>query len=172
MVWLRRAAIPQPPTRRYLVSRFGLVLALLCTTALALSGAALASPATKTPAPSPEFFQVSGSCAFDILVHTTAQNESQITFSDGSFLVTGKLKADLSNAVTGKTISLNIPGPGRYVPGADGTLTLTVEGPWFLFFPGQALFVHGLGTLVIGPGGSFSFSQRGGTVQDLCAALS
>jgi len=154
------------------VSRFGLVLALVATTALALSGVALASPPTKTPAPSPEFFTVTGSCAFDVLVHTTAQNESQITFSDGTFLVTGKLKADLTNAVTGKTISLNIPGPGRYVPAADGTLTLTVDGPWFLFFPGQALFVRGQGTLLVGPDGPLSFSQRGGTTQDLCAALS
>jgi hypothetical protein len=156
------------------VKRSGRVLALLLTVvaALAFSGLAAASKPVKTPAPSPEFFTVSGSCSFDVIVHTTSQNESQITFSDGSFLITGKLKADLINAVTGKTISANIPGPGRFVPGDDGSLTLTWSGPWFFFLPGGAFLTNGHGTLVFAADGSTTFTQQGGTSQDLCAALS
>lgn len=152
----------------------GRVLALLVpvVAALVFSSAAAASKPDKAPVPSPEFFTVSGSCPFDVLVHTTAQNESQITFGDGSFLVTGMLKADLSNTVTGKAISINIPGPGRYVPGSDGSLSLTWDGPWFFFLPGSATVNQGHGTLVFNTDGSVTFNQQGGTSLDICAALS
>jgi hypothetical protein len=156
------------------VRRSGRALALLLPTvaALVLSGVAAAAKPVKTPAPSPEFFTVSGSCSFDVIVHTTAQNEQQITFGDGSFLITGKLKADLINAETNKTISVNIPGPGRYVPGDDGSLTLTWSGPWFFFLPGGAFLTNGHGTLFFGADGSATFTQQGGKSEDLCAALS
>lgn len=149
------------------------VMAILVAgaTALAAAASAAAAPPAKSPAPSPTDFLVSGSCAFDVAVHVTAQNESAITFSNGTTLVTGQLKVTLTNAVSGDSLSLNIPGPGSATSTSGGTVTLQIVGPWLIFQPGVMEYAIGRGVVTIDAAGNQSFVQQAGKSTDICAAL-
>lgn len=122
-------------------------------------------------------------CGFPVDFVTLTGKEHGTVFSNGVFAANGALKIRITNATNpSKTLDLNISGPGRITPQADGTALLKGEGPAiFFFFPGQLapgapgalLFVHGLVTETLDATGSpvpGSFSVRG-HVTDLCAAL-
>jgi hypothetical protein len=147
-------------------------MAAACAVALAVAATAAAGPPTKAPAPSPTDFTISGSCAFDVIVHVDAQNESAITFGSGTTLVTGQLQVTLTNAVKkGNSLRLNIPGPGWSSAASDGTFTLQVAGPWLVFIPGSMRYMNGRGALTVDPAGNPTFVQQAGRSTDLCAAL-
>ena len=112
---------------------------------------------------------------FDVEILTTANKEVNRIFSSGVSLVTGVLKVEVTNLSTGKTLALNISGPGKV--SADGS-TLTGGGPWLIFgeagvLPGPdpgMFFTHGHITLTLSPTQITSMVVRGKVV-DICAAL-
>jgi hypothetical protein len=112
---------------------------------------------------------------FDVEILTVANKEVSRTFSSGVTLVTGVLKVEVTNLSTGKTLALNISGPGKF--SADGS-TISARGTWLLFgeagqLPGPdpgMFLVSGHTTLTLGPAGITSMTTRG-QVQDICAAL-
>lgn len=97
--------------------------------ALALAPMASAEQPDKFPVPLPD---VTGQfCAdFPVLVHATTNREVIHIFSNGAATITGALKAEVTNLETGKTIEVNIPGPGTFV--ADGSVLLG-RGAWLFF---------------------------------------
>jgi len=78
--------------------------------ALVAAAAATASPPTRTPAPSADTI-VSAACPFDVGSHFTSQKEYAITFDDGSFIITGKYKVELTNEASGAVMSYQHPWP-------------------------------------------------------------
>lgn len=153
--------------------------AILCGV-VALAAAALLAPSAAadppTKEPLPDLNATGQFCKdFQVEIRTTANKEVIHLFSSGVGLITGALKVEVTNLTTGKTLALNIPGPGKL--SADGG-TITGGGPWLLFgeagqLPGPdpgMLFTHGHITLELGPAGIASITVRG-TVEDVCAAL-
>ena len=108
-------------------SQLAAVVAVLCIS-LALAPSAAADKPIIEPAPFGEF---TGQYCEDFLVRvreTTNRGTAKI-FSDGSVIITGTLKVDVTNLETGKTISLNISGPAMF--SSDGA-TLVGVGRWLL----------------------------------------
>jgi hypothetical protein len=152
--------------------RRGLVIALAAVVATLSAPTALADKPVKTPAPFGEF--TGQFCEdFAVRIGATTDQESQKVFSDGSAMITGALKVDVTNVENGNTIALNISGPGRFT--ADGT-TLIGTGRW-LFFGEAGSFGRPGPTLELSVGRftidltTGTFSSRNGTVRELCGAL-
>lgn len=147
----------------------------ICTSALmaalfVLVPTAGAEPPTREFIPAADF-TISGSCSFDVGVHVVANKEYGITFANGATLVTGALKATLTNlSDPSKSITLNVPGPGLSTATSDG-LTIDARGPWLFFFEDVLLYSTGHSTLTVSASGVLSLSQQGGTSTDLCAVL-
>jgi hypothetical protein len=126
-----------------------------------------------------------GICPFDVLIEPLTNRETLTTFFDQAgnprlSLVTGALKVRLTNLSTGKTVDLNIPGPGRFIPQPNGALTQITEGPWLIFFPPdtfpgtpdpQLLFIRGRTVTQFDPEGNPTLISLKGHVEDICAAL-
>ena len=147
----------------------------ICTSALmaalfVLVPTAGAEPPTREFIPAADF-TITGSCSFDVGVHVVANKEYGITFANGATLVTGALKATLTNlSDPSKSITLNVPGPGLSTATSDG-LTIDARGPWLFFFEDVLLYSTGHSTLTVSASGVLSLSQQGGTSTDLCAVL-
>lgn len=147
------------------------LVALLLAAAVSVPVAAADKPIIE-PLPAEDFTVPASICGFEVGVEILANKEKAIIFDDGSVMVTGALKARLTNlADPTRSIALNIPGPGKF--DADGALTAT--GPWLFFFlpgelgpgsPGFLAYTTGLVRL-----DETGFHQLGGTRTDLCAAL-
>jgi hypothetical protein len=123
-------------------------------------------------------------CGFPITVETLSINQTGMIFSNGVFAATGTLKVRLTNATDPtNSVDLNISGPGRLIPQADGATLLMAEGLSLFFFlpgqmnpgsPGALLITDGLVTELIDANGNVvpgSFNPRG-HVEDVCALLS
>jgi len=161
------------------MARLALFAAALAV-ALGFVATATGAPPTRVPFPSGDFV-LSGACSFDVGITFPQQKEYALIFSDGTFIVTGQFKAELTNKQTGKTLAFNIPGPGHFTVSDDGTVTIVISGPWLIFWtagqmgpgtPGGILYTTGRGVVSQTASGSFSFSHRTGTTTDVCAALS
>jgi hypothetical protein len=147
-----------------------------CLTAMVAGAVLFASPAFAGK-PSREFLpindeQFSGVCSFTVQ-RTVLVNKSVLTtYSNGDQRITGTFKQRLTNLTTGKFIDLNSPGPVLLDFHADGSLTETDWGPQFARPPGQLLVTTGLLVWEFDSAGNFvSFTQRGGTSQDVCVLL-
>lgn len=125
--------------------------------------------------PSP-FPDASGQYCEDFMVgiHAIENRGTTRIFSTGAILFTGTLKVEVTNLESGKTIALNISGPGKI--SSDGT-TLSGSGPWLFF--GEAGFFgpgsppelstnHGRIAISLVDG---SFISRVGRSVDLCPLL-
>jgi hypothetical protein len=153
--------------------------AILCgLVALAAAASFAASAAADRPVKQPvPFPDATGQFCTDFQVEIVATQNKEVVhiFSSGVALVTGVLKVEVTNLSTGKTLALNISGPGKF--SADGS-TIQARGTWLLFgeagqLPGPdpgMLLVSGHTTLNLGPAGIASMTVRG-TVEDICAAL-
>jgi hypothetical protein len=151
-----------------------LAILVICAAvaALALVSGAAADKPTRAFSPASDF-TISGSCSFDVGVHVLVNNEYAITFSNGQTLVQGALKLRLTNLSSpSKSIDLNVPGPGLFTTGSDGTQTIDARGPWLFYFTDTLVYSTGHSTLVVTPDGTFTLTQQGGTATDLCAVLS
>jgi hypothetical protein len=163
--------------------RFLSVLALLAVAALGVAAGATADPPQKVPVPPTGDFTLGGVCPFDIGVHTLAQNNHTRLYANGVFAGEGLLKLELTNLRSGTTLDVNVSGPGRFIPNADGTTTVRVEGRNLVFFfpdqlspgaPGALFLTNGLTTELADSAtgvpvpGSFTTT---GSLTDMCAAL-
>jgi len=104
--------------------------------------------------------------------------------ADGSMalLVTGTLKASLTNPANGKTITANLSGPAKEIFFPDGSATFPETGHQFaLLTPADqarfglpGFFVSaGALTIAVAPDGTItSLSLNGHVLVDVCAALS
>jgi hypothetical protein len=94
------------------------------------------------------------------------------TFSDGDQRYTGTFKQRLTNLTTGKFIEVNSSGPVLLDFHPDGSLTEVDYGRQFARPPGQLLLTTGKLIWEFDSNGDFvSFTQQGGTAQDVCALL-
>jgi hypothetical protein len=119
-------------------------------------------------------------CDFDVLVPVVQDKGRATTFFDKDGNVTrqhisGVLKVEVTNADTGKTVLLNISGPGTFIPQEDGSTTLIGTGAWLLAFianrPGEVLFTHGRFVGEITPEGDFLLLEAPRNEVDVCELL-
>jgi hypothetical protein len=155
------------------INRMVLRVLLAACAAAALVPTAAAEPPTREPVPSPE--ATGQFCeGFEVRVAATQNKEFATVFSNGSALVTGVLKVEVTNLATGTSLELNISGPGRF--NADGTID--GAGTWLLFgeagqLPGPdpgLLLITGRNSITPGPNGVTAFSVTG-TMVDVCDQL-
>jgi hypothetical protein len=134
------------------------------------AGQAVASPPTITPPADdytitiPETQTPCGS--FTVDVHD-GESYRQFFGRDGAptvLMVTGGLKFSVTSDETGRSIELNIPGPGKFYP--DGTIV--GAGPWLLYAP--SVFGYAVGRILV-PGGDINQATVTGRFVDLCPVL-
>ena len=91
-------------------------------------------------------------------------------------LATGAFVFPLTNTSTGKTITVNISGPGRFTIHPDGSTTLEAWGRWFFALIENArlsAFINsGRVVLSIAPDGTATLVSQSGHEEDVCALLS
>jgi hypothetical protein len=148
-----------------------------CAAALAVAPLASADPPIHVVLEAPP--DVSGQYCEDFMVgiHVTRFREVATIFSNGEVLTTGALAAEVTNLESGRTIEVNIPGPGRV--SVDGS-TVTATGPWLLFgeegdlgegSPAQVTYLVGRFTFTVEQGQITHVSEVRGHTRDLCAEL-
>ena len=111
-------------------------------------------------------------------IHVTRFRQVATIFADGETLFTGQLTVEATNLETGTTVTLNVPGPGRF--SADGS-TMTATGPWLLFgeegdlgegSPPQVTYITGRFTFTVDENGQITeVSDIQGQTRDICAEL-
>lgn len=124
-------------------------------------------------------------CSFELAGTPVANNETTTIFpadanGDVRQLITGTLKLQLTNVGTGKSIVVDISGPGTVVLHPDGSASEDLRGPGLvLFFPaanpaGPATYLFtGHTSLSFDPAGNLTLlSTTDNNPLDLCAALS
>ena len=161
-----------------------LLAAPVVAAALILAAAAPASADKPLREPFPaEDFTISGSCDFDVRVHTVEDKVFAKTYFDNDGnptrrILNGRLVNELTNLETRKSIVYNISGPGFITFFEDGSVDFVLKGRALAFFsPGDVedlplLFVNsGQLTIHIDPDGNILGVEQVGDVEDVCAAL-
>ena len=124
-------------------------------------------------------------CGFEIQATLLAGKEfvKALKTADGSmaFLVTGALKASMTNPANGKTITANLSGPFKEIDFPDGSVTILGKGHQFTTLTpadqarfGLPAFFVAAGSLTTtgDPFGNItSMSLDGHILVDVCAAL-
>ncbi len=93
-------------------------------------------------------------------------------------LATGAFVSRLTNTSTGKSITVNISGPGRFTIHPDGSATLEAWGRWnFFFFDAvnagtKAIINSGRIVLSIASDGTQTLVSQSGHEEDVCTLLS
>jgi hypothetical protein len=162
-----------------------LLTAAVVAAALIFAAAAPASAdkPLREPLPS-EDFVISGSCDFDVRVHTVENKEFIKSYFDGDGnltrqIVNGPLVLELTNLEKpGESIVYNVSGPGFLTFFEDGSLDFVFGGRSLVFFfPGEVedlplLWVNsGQVTMHLDPEGNVVGVEQVGQVEDVCAAL-
>jgi hypothetical protein len=138
---------------------------------------------TRSPLPPAEDFEAPPGlwCSFGVFVHDIVNNQVIKTFppepnGDVVQLITGRYVTSVTNTSTGKSITVNISGPGRVTIHPDGSVTLEATGRWFLAeienAPATAFISSGRVVISIAPGGPPTLVSQSGHVEDICALLS
>ena len=158
------------PEERRVVKLARCVMAVVAGV-LVLASPAFAGKPTREPLPiSDEAF--SGVCSFTVARHVLVNNSTLTTYSNGDQRITGTFKQRLTNLTTGEFIDVNSSGPVYLDYHADGSLTETDWGRQFSRPPGRLLLTTGPVVWEFDSDGNFvSFTQRGGTSQDVCLLL-
>src|SRR2546428_4975063 len=100
---------------------------LMMLTALSFSKVAIVEAANSCRQfiPEPPSITLSGVCSFDVTIDFLVNQEYSILVNCSgtptAILTTGELKVSLTNDQNGKSIDLNISGPGTMVTNADGS---------------------------------------------------
>jgi hypothetical protein len=102
-------------------------------------------------------FDAVGVCSFGVYLDVLSNNEyatvSTLPDDSTAYAVTGAMKVSLTNDGTGKTIELNVSGPGVNIYSADGTTyTWVARGDSLFFgydlpdfgFPSNLVYTNGL----------------------------
>jgi hypothetical protein len=137
---------------------------------------------TRSPLPAGDFEAPAGLfCSFGVLVETIRNNQILTTFppepnGDIVQLATGNFVTRLTNTSTGKSITINISGPGRFTIHTDGSFTLEATGRWFLGLienaPFTAFISSGRVVISFAPDGTGTLVSQSGHMEDVCALLS
>jgi hypothetical protein len=130
---------------------------------------------SRMPVEVPETFLIEDACPFPVELTFLTNKEVATTFydRDGNVvrtLTTGALKVRATNLETGKSIDLNISGPGVSYP--DGTSIN--RGSWFYWYPPGNPQGQPTGIIVVHGRSAWSptsFEVLSGRVEDICAAL-
>ena len=133
------------------------------------------APVITPPPPLPDPLVLTNVAPFPVQITFLTDKEVTKAFSDKNgdptrTLTTGALKVQVTNLDTGKSLVLNIPGPGVALP--DGTLT--TSGSWLFFFPADNTQGQPPGVITIHGrtvSSSTSFEVLNGHVEDIVAAL-
>jgi hypothetical protein len=157
-----------------------------------LGGVLTASPALArgpgwTFQPAAPFTLDASFCGFPVYVAYPVDKEYSklLKTLDGSTitLITGSLVSTQTNLNTGKTITENVSGPGKFTTNPDGSATLAAKGrngP-ISITPADAqrfglpavMVTAGALTISLDPNGNItSLSLQGQVLVDVCAALS
>jgi len=115
-----------------------------------------------------------GSCPFPVTQHILTNNEYILIFTgDHPAIVTGSLRALVTNDRTGKGIDLNISGPAFITANADGSTTVKLAGRSTIFLPDRPGFwlTSGAATVVVGAAGDTVSLSLPNSAQDLCPVL-
>ena len=118
-----------------------------------------------------------------MFVETIVNNQVVKTFpaepnGDIVQLATGAFVTRLTNTTTGKSITVNISGPGRFTIHPDGSATLEAWGRWNFFFIDavnagtKAIINSGRVVLSIAPDGTQTLVSQSGHEEDVCVLLS
>jgi hypothetical protein len=130
-------------------------------------------------------FPAGTACSFELAGTPVANNETTTIYpananGDVREIITGTLKLQLTNVGTGKSIVVNISGPGTVVLHPDGSGSEDLRGPGLVFFfptatpagPATYLFT-GDTSISFTPAGNLTLvSTTDQNPLDLCAALS
>jgi hypothetical protein len=140
---------------------------------------------TRSPLVAVPFFEFPAGlvCSFGVTVETIVNNQIVKTFppepnGDIVQLATGAFVTRLSNTSTGKSITVNISGPGRFTLHPDGSATLEASGRWNFFFIDavnvgtKAIINSGHIVLSIAPDGTQTLVSQTGHEEDVCTLLS
>lgn len=146
-------------------------IGMLAASALLAAGSvAQADQPMAAPSPNPDYLDTT-SCPFPVSVHFTG-NETAKTFSSGTTTITGPLVADYS--ANGKSISLNISGPGTVTVSGGSVFILghgVGAGP--LVTPNGLVLSYTTGLVDISTSPTLEGVLVHGTdLLDICAALS
>jgi hypothetical protein len=145
--------------------------AVVVVVAGVFASAASAVKPTREPLPIDDAV-FSGVCSFSVERHVLVNRTIETTYSDGTQRLTGTFKQRLTNLTTGKFIDVNSSGPVLLDFHPDGSLTEIDYGRQFARPPGQLLLTTGKLVWEFDSAGNFvSFTQQGGTAQDVCALL-
>ena len=114
-------------------TRIALAAAVAALSLAAVAPAAIAGKPTIQRTPF-EDHAVSQSCGFPVQLDA-AGTALDISYTDAlgnfhTFEAGPQVKQTMTNLITGKTIVVNISGPGQYTFGADGSFTLVGTGLW------------------------------------------
>jgi hypothetical protein len=159
-----------------------MIIALL---ALAVTPASASGKPMRASFANPSFTLAAGlACSFAVHGEAVVNQEVSTTFpaepnGDVVQLVTGYLVERFTNVDTGKSITVNVSGPAKYVLHLDGSTTFIGLASEFLPFfptdipPGPRFFInYGKIVITITSAGQFILVSQTGTQFDICAALS
>lgn len=160
------------------------VLAVLAALATATAATALADKPDKNPSPGNPgvTFPAGFVCPFELTASDVVNDSTTTTHYDkqgGERWEHGSGRIVSRFAGNGKSIDLNLSGPGKITFGDDGLLHVEGTGPWaLLFFPGDspsstALYLKGHFHFTVDPGtGALTLVSHTGSVQSICDMLS
>ena len=123
-------------------------------------------------------------CSFEVAAQPVINQEFTTTFpaqanGDVVVFVTGRLVERITNVSTGRSITVNVSGPGTAVLHPDGSITVTARGSSFLILyptditPGPAFLINtGRYVATFNAAGQETLISQSGTQFDVCAALS
>ena len=167
------------------MKRFVVLAVATCLLVVAQGGSALARPPIRFPtANQPVDFAAGVVCPFAFHVQPLVDREVTTLHFDSKgdlrwVAITGFLSVRVTNTDSGRSIDVNISGPGKITFRPDGTLVLKATGNWLLFQrsvddpPNELLLNSGHVVLTMSPHppGSVTIVQRTGSVRDLCPVL-
>jgi hypothetical protein len=120
-------------------------------------------------------------CGFPVDVTFPTNKEFSTTFANGKQIITGALTATLTNDQSGRSTTVNISGPGSFVPNGDGTTTFTLSGRSLIFLlpnqvgqgtPGRLILTSGPVVFQVDQNGNLtSYQIASASVQDMCPVL-
>jgi hypothetical protein len=159
-------------------------LAILAAAAALAAGGLAAGASASKPAREPQqlppgtTIDLDGICSFRAQIVVLTSKAYTLTFGNGSQISTGQLFARVTNLDSGKSLDLNVSGPGF---GAVDSNVFTLSGRSLLFLfpgdlgpgsPGLLVLTSGPVVLTLTETGVVTVDMTSASVTDLCAALS
>jgi hypothetical protein len=164
--------------RRRLITLAPIIVAAIAALA---PGQAAADQPVREGLPAAPFTLDASICGFAVDVTFPTNKEFSTTFADGKQIITGSLTATLTNEENGRSITINISGPGSFVPNGDGTTTFTLSGRSLIYLfpnqvgqgtPGRLILTSGPVAFQVDQNGNLtSYRITSASVQDMCPVL-